>query len=319
MPNTFKIKKVVLAQETHWVPDWPGLEDRAYAMDGAMSYEDTRNYLFGQVDQMFPGAFTLEYSIEEARANAFVKIDKRSDEYFAAGFEFQDIRFSLTLEAQTRMTAMMMLADKFEYPMGINSLDDNSILQLQNGDHTRGWCGTALYTVKQIVDSGTQQKDYIRNTQDVVAILNYEDPRPRPTIIAEPNQALPSSAPQPIGAIEPVAEPTLEPEPQPVEEPPVVVPVEEPTPSEETTPEPAPEPPAEEPAPEPMPEPEQPPAGEPPLPEQPSAEEPPAEPPTAPEEPPPAQEPEPTPEPAPEPPPEPTEEPPPEEEEEPVP
>lgn len=218
MPSTFKIKKVTVLQEVHWVPDWPGLENKAFVLDSAdMTFEQKRGYLFSLIDQEYPGEFTLDYSMEDAKAQAFVKIDKRSDEYFSAGFEFEGMRFSLTLEAQTRMTAMMMLADQFQYPIGINSLDDLSILYLQNAQHTQAWCGTALYTVKGIVDSGTQQKDFIRAQTDVQTVLNYNDPRPSPVIVPEPGEPLPSTVPE--APAEPTPEPAPEPTPEPAPEP----------------------------------------------------------------------------------------------------
>lgn len=129
--------------------------------------------------------------LDMLRVTAFWKIDQRSDALIAAGFEFNGVVFSCSLEAQIRMNAMLMVADQFVYPLEINALDDRSKGTLHSAQETQMWCLTALQHVKTVVDSGTVEKDKIRNAMDVAFIANYEDPRPLPAYNPYvPNQSI---------------------------------------------------------------------------------------------------------------------------------
>lgn len=118
--------------------------------------------------------------LELLRMQAFAKVDARSDALIAAGFEFGGLVYSCSLEAQIRMNAMLMLAADFTYPMEINALDDRSKGFLNSPQETQAWCLTALGHIKNVVDTGTVEKDKIRNSSNVAFIANFEDSRPLP-------------------------------------------------------------------------------------------------------------------------------------------
>ncbi len=120
--------------------------------------------------------------LEILRMQAFAKIDARSDALIAAGFNFGGIVYSCSLEAQIRMSSMLMVADQFTYPLEINALDDRSKGILNSPQDTQMWALTALQHIKSVVDSGTVEKDRIRNATDVPFLANYEDPRLLPPV-----------------------------------------------------------------------------------------------------------------------------------------
>jgi len=176
MPTPFRIRKIV--ELNRWVPDFPGLGDKAYyADDGTVPYDAIRVSLFEAIDGLYPDTYSLEYDISDLRDEAFLRIDARSDELIKAGFAFEGSVFSLSVEAQVRYTTMLMLADALPYPLAINSLDDRSAVELQSGDHTRAFCMTALGHVKGVVDSGSVQKALVREMTDVAELVAYQDPR----------------------------------------------------------------------------------------------------------------------------------------------
>lgn len=161
-----------------WMPADPPARDLArFQQDEVSSFEQIRAYLHVPVETAFPGIYHLDWPVPKLRADAFVRIDATSDELFARGFLFEGIVFSITVEAQIRYATMLMLADALPYPLGINSLDDNDCLYLQNGDHTRGFCMTAMGFVKGVVDSGTVQKDFVRAMETAEELVGYQDPR----------------------------------------------------------------------------------------------------------------------------------------------
>jgi hypothetical protein len=111
---------------------------------------------------------------------AFKQIDIRSDQLISAGFLYNNVIYSCSVEAQIRYSTMMMLADKFTYPLEINSLNDRDKGTITNADEMYAFCLSALAHVRTVVDSGTVQKDIIRGATEVQTILNYVDPRQPP-------------------------------------------------------------------------------------------------------------------------------------------
>lgn len=176
MPIAFRIKKL---DDGRWVPDFDGLETSAYFSDNdnGTPEEPIRESLFAAIDELFPGQYTLERDVAYERDEAFRRIDRRSDALIQEGFPFEGSVFSLTVEAQVRFTNMLMLADVLPYPLTINSLDDRSAVDLQSAAHTQAFCMTALGFVKSVVDSGSVQKNIVREMTDVNEMVAYSDPR----------------------------------------------------------------------------------------------------------------------------------------------
>ena len=115
--------------------------------------------------------------LDALRQDAFKKIDQRSAELIAKGFTYEGIVFSASLEAQARYNGMMAFIDTLPYPIGINSLDDTENLPLADADAVRAFCMTALVHIKTIVDTGSVEKQRVRDMQDVASLQAYEDPR----------------------------------------------------------------------------------------------------------------------------------------------
>jgi hypothetical protein len=156
--------------------------------DEPMTEEQIRERLFSIVDAQYPGKYSLSYDIDMLRAEAFARIDSRSDRLIAAGFDFDGVRFSSSLEAQIRYTNMLSLADMMA-PLDVNSLDDASCRTLQTPDDLRAFCLAALAHVKGVVDSGSTQKEIVRGLQTAEELVDFVDPRPPPTDVpVEPGQ-----------------------------------------------------------------------------------------------------------------------------------
>jgi hypothetical protein len=179
MPETFKVRKSIIHGNAAYVPDHADIESLAYTLDQDIDEETARRNLFEVFKEPFPGRFTLDVDIDEAKQSAFAKIDRRSRELINAGFTFDGIKFSMSLEAQARYLDMKYGADELPYPLPINSLDDSEMLVLENPVQTRAFCTAARNHLLMVVGSGTLQKDYIRNhVTDWRVAVAYEDPRP---------------------------------------------------------------------------------------------------------------------------------------------
>ena len=128
--------------------------------------------------------------IPALRQQAFAQIDQRSDQWFAAGFDFDGVRFSLSERAQIRYTNMQIFAEAL-VPLTVNALDDTSAVTFTVADELRNFCMTAMAVVTQIVNDGAEQKEIVRGLQTGEELAAYQDPRPPPTDVPlEPGQGV---------------------------------------------------------------------------------------------------------------------------------
>jgi hypothetical protein len=174
---SFRVRQRV---DGKWIPDHPELVPYYAECSSEGTILQIREMLFSLIDEQVPNTYTLDMPVEEAMDYAFKLIDARTTAIINAGFVFEGIRFSVSVKAQVRYATMLMVAASLQYPLGVNSLDDHSFLDLTDANHTAAFCMTALGYVKQAIDSGTEQKDAIRGMSDATLILGYEDPRTIP-------------------------------------------------------------------------------------------------------------------------------------------
>lgn len=163
-----------------YVPAHHGYEHIvSHGINDGESMEDIRRQMFDVInaEDMHPGVFHFDKSLQELRDEAFSRIDARSDGLIASGFPFEGSVFSLSVEAQVRYSTMLMLAAALPYPLTINSLDDRTSVDLLSEQHTQAFCMTAMGYVKGVVDSGSVQKSLVREMTDTAELTVYQDPR----------------------------------------------------------------------------------------------------------------------------------------------
>lgn len=135
---------------------------------------------------------TPEY-MAALRLEAFNRIDARSKLLFASGFVFMDVILSLSLEAQVRYGNMMGLRDVVHpgtgapilpYPITFSSLDDTTTVTISVPDEVQWLYLTAVARVSEIVASGNEQKNYIRDElRTAQELVDYVDSRALPSVI----------------------------------------------------------------------------------------------------------------------------------------
>jgi len=121
-------------------------------------------------------------TLDEARQVRFAQIDHRTDELISQGFEYtpgSGVMLSLSLEAQNRLTGVLLLKDSpmIGYPIRWNAINDEFYHDVTDATDVVNMYGTAAGTLKARVQSGTQIKNEIRNALTVDAIMAVVDPR----------------------------------------------------------------------------------------------------------------------------------------------
>lgn len=118
------------------------------------------------------------------------EIDQRTDELILEGFVFKAMRFSLSLEAQTRLAWLTQNRNHLNYPILWNTIDNTSVLELQDAHMVDMFCAIAAKMCRACLDSGTELKSLVLAASTAAEIQAIEDDRSQPTItydVAEKN------------------------------------------------------------------------------------------------------------------------------------
>ena len=175
MPSAFKIKEM---PGLVWVPDHPEITNPPYFTDDPENitpFSAIIESLFGAVDGAYPGQYFLEDPVDSYKQQIFHKIDAVTAGLIKNGMSYDNKIFSLSLNAQTRYTAMLTASAYLTYPLNVNSLDDTGFVVLNSVEDVGAFCLTALGTVRAQVDSGTELKDQVRaatTTEELDAIVD---------------------------------------------------------------------------------------------------------------------------------------------------
>ena len=121
-------------------------------------------------------------TLDEARQFRFVQVDHRTDELIGLGFEYapgSGVMLSLSVEAQSRLTGILLLKDSpmIGYPIRWNAINDEYFYDVLNAADVVNMYGTAAGTLKARVQSGTLIKNEIRLAATVAEVLAVVDPR----------------------------------------------------------------------------------------------------------------------------------------------
>ena len=120
--------------------------------------------------------------LEAAKCEKHGQIDGKTDAMIKAGFEFPPAsgdRFELSLEAQSRMNALLTLADDpdITYPILWNTIDDSKQITIPDSDTVKLFCKTAVGYYRAAVDSGTAIKDQVRAATTISEVNGIIDNR----------------------------------------------------------------------------------------------------------------------------------------------
>ena len=106
-------------------------------------------------------------------------IDARTKELIELGFSFNAKQFSLSLPAQSKLTAAFLLRDEvaFVYPAEWNSLDDLSTQVIADAAEMATFYWTAIGTIRAYLDSDTGFKNAVRSATTVEEVDAVVDNR----------------------------------------------------------------------------------------------------------------------------------------------
>jgi hypothetical protein len=183
--NALQAAKAELVRERE--DDPPILEEllRADLLEpGQQVLGDLQNQVLASLTAL-DDLLTLQLSsgtLADARRWKIEKIDARTDELIAAGFEYPAAsgkRYELTLEAQSRMNALLVIASSalISYPIKWNYIDDSGYYEIVDAADALALCATAIQTIRTILDSGTALKSSVRAAESVEAVMAVEDVR----------------------------------------------------------------------------------------------------------------------------------------------
>lgn len=111
------------------------------------------------------------------RAKSFASIDRRTDQLIAAGFPHRGLRFSTSMEAQTRAAMLDQQRTELAYPVLWNSLDDNGVLTLMNADELHAFVLAGVEYVRRCIDTGTALKSRVRGAKTAAQVKSIRDAR----------------------------------------------------------------------------------------------------------------------------------------------
>lgn len=113
------------------------------------------------------------------KQDKFNLIDKRTNELINQGFQFAGKTFSLTHEAQHKLTNFYNLRDDVSllYPIKFNTKDDNDFYEAQDSSDISNMYAEANSVIRIHVDSGTALKDQVRGATSKVEVDAVMDDR----------------------------------------------------------------------------------------------------------------------------------------------
>lgn len=103
-------------------------------------------------------------SVPIVKGAMYTQVDRVTDIIIAQGFEFDGMRFSCSLEAQSRALGMDQLRNDplFTYPVKWNNSDDTNRIELATADVVHAFVLTGIGFYRAAIDSGTTLKDAVR-------------------------------------------------------------------------------------------------------------------------------------------------------------
>ena len=123
-----------------------------------------------------------EITLDLVQRLRYAEIDGRTDAIIQTGFEFPPAsgqRFELSLEAQARMNALLVLASNplMQYPIIWNMIDDDGSISLPDASTAIALCLTAVAAVRAILDSGSTLKTGVRAATTIEDAMSVIDER----------------------------------------------------------------------------------------------------------------------------------------------
>jgi len=105
-----------------------------------------------------------EESLAEYKALKNTAIDERTRELIEGGFSYNSKTFSLSQEAQAKLTGINQIRTEGDtsYPIKWNTIDDQDVESLSNAGEVLQFYKAAVSAYRGHVDSGTSLKDSVR-------------------------------------------------------------------------------------------------------------------------------------------------------------
>ena len=124
-------------------------------------------------------AIVAGHDLVKATADKVKAIDARTNALIDLGFQHAGMMFSLSIPAQSKMTAAHQIKDHpmFAYPVEWNSITDEEVYSIASADDMDFFYLTAIGTIRVRLDSGTALKGAVRAATSVAEVDAVEDPR----------------------------------------------------------------------------------------------------------------------------------------------
>jgi hypothetical protein len=118
-------------------------------------------------------------SLDCYKAEKFAKIDAKTSELIASGFQFAGKVFSLSVNAQMKMMGINQIRSEpeVEYPIHWNTKDDMDYYDVSNANEMRAFYLTGVGTYRAHVDIGSSLKDQVRIATSKTEVDAIVDPR----------------------------------------------------------------------------------------------------------------------------------------------
>lgn len=171
-------------QKPAGIPDeWPAevqlLPEMSEVPKGWIEMSDEELAKHKEANQGTYDAWRAEIELPSIKDDMFSAIDVRTAKLIEEGFEFQEKRFSLSLNAQSTYSGLYMIRQEKElaYPVNVNTIDDLDSFQLADAAGIRAFYLTAVSTYRSHLDSGTELKNAVRKASTAAEVSAVVDSR----------------------------------------------------------------------------------------------------------------------------------------------
>jgi hypothetical protein len=116
-------------------------------------------------------------SLVDNRAQRISEIDAKTRELIAKGFEHSEMTFSLSANAQHKITHLDSLKGSLSYPVSVENIDSTGQLSLADSSDVAAWAEAARARLQVVLDGGASLKQQARDASTIAAVRGVVDSR----------------------------------------------------------------------------------------------------------------------------------------------
>lgn len=163
-------------EDGFWVPAHPEIEGiTVQANDPTTTTEQKRASMWAQIDPIFPGVYSLEWSVAELRADLIARINARTKEVLSSGFVHSGQRYGAS--GQDRDHYLILAGNQGLFASAVVSNFDDTGETTFSGGGLTAFLNTAFNFVRTTIESGSALKKQARNATTIAALEAIKDTR----------------------------------------------------------------------------------------------------------------------------------------------